>query len=188
MSYLLEVDPLDLGPGVKAVGLELIERESREPLPTEEAAPLWAAAIPALAGEEPWALDFFAHLDRVRDFCRRRGIEWREAAPRAMVVAPPPKPEDLRALVERFAGETFGIRAGGNLPQADAELEGHLARRGVDAYHTTYTRYYLCGVCDLENGFLTLLTNRLWASEVVRRLGKALGPLEVDVRLTQQIM
>jgi len=179
---LLEVEALDLGADVKAVGLELIQAENREPLPASESARIWGPTLAALAGSEPWALDFFSHLDRVREFCDRRGIVYREAAARSLVIAPP-TPEQLEALFERFAGETFGARAGGVLPGADAALEGDLARRGVDAYHPAFPNYFFCAVCDFENGFLTLLSNRLWASEVVRRLSPALR--ELDVRVTQ---
>jgi len=37
---------MDLGSDTKAVGLELIETESREPLRGEEAASIWAAVFP----------------------------------------------------------------------------------------------------------------------------------------------
>lgn len=180
--YLLEVEPINLGEDVKAIGLELMERRSREPLRGAAAAQVWGRVLWALAGAEPWALDFFSHLDRLRDFCRGHHIAYREAAARTMVIA---APEDapLTALFERFEGETFGARAGGSLAAGDPALEGDLARRGVDAYHHAYANYYFCAVCDFENGFLTVLTNRLWASEVVRRAGPVLRDLDVEVRL-----
>src|SRR5207245_3334546 len=62
--YVLEVEPLYLGADVKAVGLELIDRESREPARGADAARIWAAALPVLAAAEPWVLDFFSHLER----------------------------------------------------------------------------------------------------------------------------
>jgi hypothetical protein len=179
-AYVLEVEPLDLGADVKAVGLELVERESREPLRGPDAARVWGAVLAALAGAEPWALDFFSHLDRVRDFCRAHGIACREAARRCIVIAAP-GPEPLVQLLGRFEGETFGVRAGGVLPSGDAALEGDLARRGVDAYHPAFPNYLFCAECDFENGFLTLLTNRLWASEVIRRVRPALDALSVSV-------
>src|SRR5437870_1605920 len=80
--YVLEVEPLYLGADVKAVGLELIDRESREPARGADAARIWAAALPVLAAAEPWVLDFFSHLERVREFCRRHEIAFREAANR----------------------------------------------------------------------------------------------------------
>ena len=64
--YSLDVQAMDLGPGVKAVGLELIETESREPLRGSDAATIWAPAFVALAGKEPYVVDFFSHLERVR--------------------------------------------------------------------------------------------------------------------------
>ena len=47
--FSMDVESLDLGPGVKAVGLELVETEKREPLRGKEAARIWAAVFPALA-------------------------------------------------------------------------------------------------------------------------------------------
>ena len=179
-AYLLEVEPLDLGADVKAVGLELVERESREPVRGAEAARVWGAVLAVLAGAEPWALDFFSHLDRLRDFCRLHDIAYREAAKRCIVIAPP-RAEPLVALLQRFEGETFGVRAGTLLASGDAALEGDLARRGVDAYHHVCANYFFCAVCDFENGFLTLLTNRLWASEVMRRVRPVLDGLSVAV-------
>ena len=46
--YSLDVQAMDLGAETKAVGLELIETESREPVQGEEAAAIWAAVFPAL--------------------------------------------------------------------------------------------------------------------------------------------
>ena len=180
--YRLEVDPLDLGTDVKAVGLELIDPQNREPVRGAEAARIWAGTVPALAGAEPWVLDFFSHVDRVRSYCDAHGIACREPAARTLVI-PSLAPEKLAALFERFEGETFGARAGSGVTQADAQLEGELSRRGVDGYHAAFTRYFFCGVCDFENGFLTLITNRLWASEVVRRLTPALKDLTVQVQV-----
>ena len=178
--YRLEVESLDLGPDVRAVGLELVDAETREPVTSSEAAQVWAAILPSLAGEEPWALDFFAHLERVRDFCRHRAIAWRESNAHALVIAQQAG-EPLRALFERFANETFGVRAGGPVLSGDAMVEGGLARHGVDAYHAASHHYLFCAVCDFEGGFLTLLSDHLWASEVIRRARAALDGLHVEV-------
>ncbi len=75
--YSLDVQAMDLGSDTKAVGLELIETESREPLRGEEAASIWAAVFPALVGDETWVLDFFSHLDRVREYCKTHEVEFR---------------------------------------------------------------------------------------------------------------
>jgi hypothetical protein len=179
-AYRLEVELLDLGADVRAVGLELLSREDGEVARGAEAARIWGMVLPALAGPEPWALDFFSHLDRLRQFCQRHTIPYREAANRCIVIASP-QAEPLAALLERFEGETFGVRAGGPLLAGDAALEGDLARRGVDAYHRVFTNYFFCAVCDFENGSLTLLTNRLWAAEVIRRVLSALDALSVEV-------
>ena len=178
--YRLEVESLDLGPDVRAVGLELVDAETLEPVTGEEAAHIWAAILASLVGEEPWALDFFSHLERVRDFCRHRGIAWREPNAHALVIGQQAA-EPLGALFERFANETFGVRAGGPALSGDATMEGSLACHGVDAYHAAFPKYLFCAVCDFENGFLTLLSDRLWASEVIRRSRTALDGLRVDV-------
>lgn len=178
--YRLEVEALDLGPDVRAVGLELIERGTRELLTGPDAARIWAAALPALAGGEPWVLDFFAHLGRVRNFCRERNIAFREPNARTLVI-PSPAPALLAALVERFAGERFGVRAGGPGIAADPDVEGQLAARGVDAYHAAYHSCLFCAACDFESGFLTVLSDRLWASEVIRRARPALSGLGVEL-------
>jgi hypothetical protein len=183
--YRLEVESMDLGTGVRAVGLELIDRESREPVTGLEGARIWAATLVALAAEEPWVLDFFAHLDRVREFCRQQNLPYREPNAHALVIAGSDVVElgmeKFAALLERFAGETFGARAGAHLLAGDAALEGALAGRGVDAYQEAFRNYLYCGIFDIENGFLTLLSERLWALEVIRRVRTALTGLHVEV-------
>jgi hypothetical protein len=184
-QYVLEVEPLDLGADVKAVGLDLMEIESREPARGADAARLWAATLGALPGTEPWALDFFSHLDRVREYCRLRGVAFEEKASGHSLVIPAPPGDALVELVERFAGETFGVRAGALLAAGDPAVEDELAKRGVDAYHTAFRNYLFCAVCDFENGFLTLLTEKLWTSEVLRRIKPATATLPVEVARPQ---
>jgi hypothetical protein len=179
-AYRLEIEALDLGADVRAVGLELIEPETREPAIGREAAGIWAALVPALAAGQPWGIDFFAHVERVRDFCRLNALPFREPNAHAIVIAQPERPQ-LELLFERFEGETFGVRAGGRLLEGDAKLEGALAERGVDAYHSAFPEYLFCSVCDFENGFLTVLSNQLWASEVIRRAKGALENSQVEV-------
>ncbi|MGB6458876.1 MAG: hypothetical protein WBG02_02825, partial [Candidatus Acidiferrum sp.] len=129
--FSLDVETLDLGPGVKAVGLDLIETENREPVRGKQAAEVWSVLFPALAGEEYYTVDFFSHIDRVLEFCRARKIEFREAGARC-VVLPTPTQGQLFQIFERFEGETFGIRAGTAAETPDAALEGDLSKRGVD--------------------------------------------------------
>jgi hypothetical protein len=181
--HLLEVEPVDLGPGVKAIGLELTDPEkNREPILGKDAAVIWSRVLPALAGAEPWGLDFFSHLDRVRNYCQSHEIPFREASERSIVI--PPVPTDVLAgLFERFERETFGARAGGAIAAGDSALEGEIARKGVDAYASAFGTYTFCGVCDFESGSLVLLTNKLWASEVLRRIKPVLNDIEVTVRL-----
>ena len=178
--HRMEIEPLDLGADVRAVGFELIDPETREPVIAADAAGVWAATLRTLAGSEPWTLDFFAHLERVREFCRLRGMPFREPNSHVLVIDGPAL-DHLDALLERFAGETFGVRAGGAAISGDPTVENALAERGVDAYHAAFTRYLFCGVCDFENGFFTLLSHQLWASEVIRRVRPAVADLRVDV-------
>jgi hypothetical protein len=178
----LTVEALDLGPDVRAVGLELVDPETEEPVGGAEAAPLWSRALGALAGEEPCVLDFFAHLDRVREFCVNNDVRFRETAAGGLAVTDS-DPDALTRLFERFAGETFGARAGALVADGDAPLEGELKRRGLDAYHQAYPRYFFCAICDLETGAVTVVSDKLWASEVARRLRPALKEFPVSVEM-----
>jgi hypothetical protein len=181
--YLLDVEPLDLGADVRAIGLDLVEAdENREPVRGADAARIWGRVLTETAGQESWGLDFFGHLDRVRDFCDRHGIAYRVGSQRSIVV-PAPAPAALESLLDRFQTETFGARAGILVSQGDSALEGELARRGVDAYHTSFPNYFLCAICGFEDGSLVLLSEKLWASEVIRRVRPALQGLNVQVHL-----
>jgi len=182
--YSLDVQALELGADTKAVGLELIETESREPLRGAEAAEIWAAALVALAAKEAYALDFFSHLDRVREFCRGHGIDFREMATRCVVVPQPPR-ETLRQLVARFEAETFGLRGGPAAQNEDAALEGELSHRGLDAYQAAYPRYTFCAVCEPSDGWVTLLSESLWPTEIIRRVRPALQPFDVYIARPQ---
>jgi hypothetical protein len=187
-TLLLEIETLDLGPDVRAVGLDLTEAdENREPARGPEAAQVWSRILPAIAGATPWTLDFFSHLDRVRDYCNAHHITLRDASDRSLVVSPP-EGEDFEALIDRFEKETFGMRAGGLLPAADPELEGDLARRGVDAYHTRYPKYFFCGVCAFEDGSLVVLSEKIGAGEVMRRVRPVIKGLNVELRLDSQLV
>ena len=179
-AFSLDVEALDLGPDVKAVGLELLETESREPVTGQDAAVIWAAVFPALAVNDVFVVDFFSHIDRVREFCKRHEIHFREAAERCLVV-PQPSETQLHELFQRFEGETFGVRAGGPVSCGDAALEKELSRRGLDAYQPGYTRYAFCAVCEPEDGWVTLLSETLWPSEVIRRLRPAVQKLDVYI-------
>jgi hypothetical protein len=178
--YSLDVQALDLGNEVKAVGLELVETENREPVRGKEGAEIWSEIFPALVGKDAFAVDFFSHLDRVRDFCRARKIEWREAAERCIVI-PSPSIEKLRQLLERFEGETFGIRSGSAAQAADAALEGDLSKRGLDAYQQAYARYTFCAACEPEDGWVTVLSETLWPSEIIRRVRPAVQRFDVHI-------
>ncbi len=183
----LMLEPLDLGSDVRALSLELVEpADPTSAIPEDspalgpEAAAIWAVALPAIAADIPWALDFFSHLDRLREFCRAHAIDFREAAARCVVI-PQLDPEPLSLLLARFQTETFGFRAGALLESGDAPLENEISHRGVDAYHQSYRNYFTCAVCDFENGALTLLTEKLSSSELLRRLKPALADHPVTI-------
>jgi len=183
--YLLDIEPLDLGAEVKAIGLDLVQAdENREQVRGREAAQIWSHVLSATAGQESWALDFFSHFDRVRDFCQRHEIPYREASQRSIII-PAPELAPLESLIDRFQAETFGLRAGGPMasPEGDPVLEVDLARRGVDAYHPVLRNYFFCGVCGFEDGSVVLLSEKLWAGEVIRRVRPTLRGLDVEVRL-----
>lgn len=180
---LLEVEPLDLGQDVRAVGLDLTEGADREPVRGENAARVWSLALPSIAGKEPWALDFFSHLKRVREFCQFHGVKYREASERCIVI-PSIGQNALEELFQRFEGETFGMRSGTRLEAIDSALENDLASKGVDAYHLAYPAYSFCAVCNFEDGSVVVLSNGLWASEIARRVKPALsGRSDMQVRL-----
>ena len=82
-------------------------------------------------------------------------------------------------VFERFEKETFGIRVGPMAEQEDAVLENELSHRGLDAYQAAYSRYTFCAVCEPEDGWVTLLSEKLWPSEVIRRVRPALQPFDV---------
>ena len=182
--YSLDVQALELGANTKAIGLELLETESREPLRGNEAAQIWAAAFPALAAKEMFLLDFFSHIERVREFCVTHTIPYREAAPRCLVISQP-STEQLRQLFARFEAETFGMRAGSAAQNADPVLENELSLRGLDAYQTAYPRYSFCAVVEPEDAWVTVLSETLWASEVIRRVRPALQPFDVYIARPQ---
>jgi hypothetical protein len=182
--FSLDVQALDLGPGIQAVGLELVETENREPVRGSQASEIWAAVVPALTADALYVLDFFSHLDRVAEFCRTHEISFREAAGRCLVV-PEPTPDQLRELFERFEKETFGMRAGAAAKLPDDALEGELSKRGLDAYQAAYQRYDFCAICEPEDGWFTLLSETLWSSEVIRRVRPALQPFDVYIARPQ---
>jgi hypothetical protein len=181
--YLLDVEPLDLGSDVRAIGLELTEAdENREPVRGLDASKIWSRVLRATAADEIWALDFFSHLDRVRNYCKFHQIKYCEPNNHSVVIPAPELPV-LQALIDRFQKETFGARAGALVAEGHPDLEGELARRGVDAYHTAFSKYFFCAICGFEDGSLVFLSEKLWASEVIRRVRPALEGQDVEIRL-----
>ncbi|HXM98700.1 MAG TPA: hypothetical protein VN982_09520 [Candidatus Dormibacteraeota bacterium] len=182
--FSLDVQALNLGTDTKAVGLELLGTESREPVRGSDAAKIWSAVFPALANCEPYVVDFFSHIDRVREFCNGRSIAFREAADRCLVI-PQPSENTLFEIFERFEKETFGIRTGKQEQLQDPSLEGELSRRGLDAYEGGYLRYTFCAICEPEDGWVTVLSGTLWPSEIIRRLRPAVQPFDVYIARPQ---
>src|SRR5271156_4658000 len=155
--YLLDVEPLDLGVDVRAVGLELAEAdENREPVRGADAARIWRRVLRATAEDETWALDFFSHLDRRRVYSQGHQTAYRVASQRSIVI-PAPQLAVLEPLIDRFQGETFGARAGALVVTGDAALEGGLAGGGVGAFHRGFSKFFFCPVCGFEDGSLGLL-------------------------------
>lgn len=179
---LLEAEPLDLGSDVRAVGLELTEGADREPLRGPDGARVWSLALPCIAGAEPWVLDFNGDVKLVREFCQFHGVVYRQVSDHSLVV-PSLQADVLQQLCERFESDTFGMRAGGRLETADAILEADLAQKGLDAYHLAYPAYSFCALCNFDEGSVVLLSNSLWASEIVRRVKAALASEDAQVRL-----
>ena len=92
-----------------------------------------------------------------------------------------PSQEQLLDIFSRFEAETFGMRVGPAAQAPDPALEGELSSRGLDAYQSAYTRYTFCAVCEPEDGWITLLSEKLWPSEVIRRVRPALQPFDVHI-------
>jgi hypothetical protein len=157
-AFSLDVQALDLGEDVKAVGLEILETESREPVRGKQATEFWAAVVPLLTADE--------------------------AGSRCIVI-PQPAPEQLQQLFERFEAETFGLRSGARAKEEDALLTSELSHRGLDAYQDAYRRYTFCAVCEFEDGWVTLLSETVWASEVIRRVRPAAQSFDVFIARPQ---
>ena len=183
-AFSLDVEALDLGADVKAVSLEILETESREPVRGKQATEFWAAVFPLLTANECFVLDFFSHLDRVRDFCAAKQIVFREAGPRCIVI-PQPTQEQLQQIFERFEAEIFGFRAGERVQEDDVALTGELSQRGLDAYQSAYRRYTFCAICEFEDGWVTLLSEAIWPSEVIRRVRPAAQLFDVYISRPQ---
>jgi hypothetical protein len=182
--YSLDVESLDLGPDTAAVGLELLETQNREPVKGKEAAAIWAAVFPALANEESFVVDFFSHVDRVREFCKMNDIHFREGPERCIVLRQPTESQ-LDQLFARFEGETFGVRVGATTEEPDVALEKQLSHRGLDAYEAAYQRYTFCAVCEPEDGWVTLLSKTLWPTEIIRRVRPAAQRFDVYISRPQ---
>jgi len=132
--YSLDVQALELGADTKAVGLELLETQSREPLRGSEAAQIWAAAFSALAAKEMLPSGFFSVTSSA---CANSATPTPlpiVRRPHAAWSFPYLSTEQLGQLFARFGAATFGMRAGPAAQNADPALENELSLRGLDAY------------------------------------------------------
>src|SRR5258708_6169518 len=84
-------------------------------------------------------------------------------------------------LLQRVGRETLGCRARGPVQGGDAALEKELSRRGLDAYQPEYARYTFCAVCEPEDGWVTLLSETLWPTEIIRRIRPAAQKFNVYI-------
>ena len=53
----------------------------------------------------------------------------------------------------------------------------------MDAYHSAFLKYAFCAICNFEDGSLVLLSEKLWASEVIRRIRPAIEGQDLEIRL-----
>jgi len=109
---------------------------------------IWSAVFPALAGRID-VVDFFSHIERVREFCKIGKFVARCAE--RCVVLPQPDQEQLRQIFERFEGETFGRRRHGVAIGRRRASKATCQKRGLDAYQPAYARYTFCAICEPED-------------------------------------
>ena len=144
------------------MGLELIDPETREPVTGRGSREDLGGGVDCARGGRSLGARFFRAsgtgagvlpVAAASHFASPTSACWSFRSSRS---------RQLAAIVERFAGETFGVRAGGLLAQATRDVEAGLAERGVDALpHWPIRSYLFCAVCDFENGFLTVAERSL---------------------------
>ena len=182
--FSLDVEALDLGPGVKAVGLELVETENREPFVARRQRRFGRrSSLPwRMKNITSWifsatsiALRSFARRGRssiakqacAAWFCRSRG----RVNCSSFSSASKAKPlefarEPLRKLPMPRWKATFPSAASTpTKPPMSATL--------------------FCAVCEPEDGWVTLLSATLWASEVIRRVRPAVLPFDIYIARPQ---
>jgi DNA-binding LacI/PurR family transcriptional regulator len=59
------------------------------------------------------------------------------------------------------------------------------AKVRFDAYQAAYRRYSFCAVCEFEDGWVTLLSETIWSSEVIRRVRPAAKTFDVYISRPQ---
>ena len=139
----------------------------------------------ALAAKESFALDFFSHLDRVREFCNTHSIPFREAAARCLVV-PQPSLEQSSPAARTLRSED--IRHARGCRDANTEIRLWRTNFLIAAWTPTsppIARYTFCAVCEPDDGWVTVLSDTLWPSEVIRRVRPALQPFDVYIARPQ---
>src|SRR5437879_1580084 len=60
-------------------------------------------------------------------------------------------------------------------------LEGNLSKWGLNAYQPVYAGYTFCAICEPEDGWVTLLSESLWPSEVIRRVRPAVERFDIHI-------
>ena len=84
LRYLLDVEPLDLGSDVRAIGLELVEAdENREPVRGLDAAKIWSRVLRAVTATDAVGTRFFQPPRSRPRLLQRHQIVFREASHRS---------------------------------------------------------------------------------------------------------
>ena len=129
---------MDLGPAVKAVGLELIETESREPLRGPEAARHLGRGIDRSRRHRSLRLSISSVTSiAFANSAPPTPSPIREAASRCLVI-PQPSLELLRLIFARFEVGNVRHARWSRCAKRRCALESELSHRGLDAYQPAY--------------------------------------------------
>jgi len=169
LPYSLTWKTLDLGPGVKAIGMELIETRAAKPVRGKDAIAILGRRSHCPRPHKRRLFSIFSgHPDAsvisaqgTTRFSRSGGPLHRRAAP-----SDEPSPRIDRAVRR----ETFGLRAGKGRSDRRYAIGERLSNAVLDAIRPPYTRYTFCVVCELDDGWLTILSEPLWPAKPFRRV------------------
>ena len=178
--YLLDVEPLDLGPDVRAVGLELVEAdENREPVRGQDAARIWSRVLPRHCADEALGPRFLQPSRPRARLLQNHDIDFREAGQRFDRDSCA-RTRSLESLLDRFQNETFGARAGALVTNRRSRARRRTGAAGRRRLPQSFPELFFLRHCGFEDGSLVLLSEKLWASEVIRRVRPALEGLDVE--------